>query len=84
MSDDTLMILVVAGMVLAFGLGIWIGLGYPGLYDKYERTGKASRRSPLGSLLDRLSGGLGRRPPPPARRNPDRRKFLRDRSDRSR
>ncbi len=79
-----LMILIVTGMLLAFALGIWIGLGYPGLYDKYERTGKASRRSPLGNLVDRLTGGMGRRPPPPARRSRDRRRFLRDRNEHDR
>ena len=84
MSDETLMILVVAGMLLAFALGIWIGLGYPGLYDKYERTGKAARRSPLGSLVDRLTGRVGRRPTPPSRRSRDRRKFLPGRNEHDR
>lgn len=53
MSDQTLLILLVAGMVLALGLGIWIGLGYPGLYDKYETTGaRAPRRTPFEMLMD--------------------------------
>ncbi|NIW37549.1 MAG: hypothetical protein GWN32_13870, partial [Gemmatimonadetes bacterium] len=60
MSEETLLVLVVAGMILAFVLGIWIGLGYPGLYDKYEQTGKAPRISPFAMLLNWLTGGRGR------------------------
>lgn len=52
MSDLTLLILIIAGAVLAFGLGIWIGLGYPGLYGRYEATGKAPRMSPFEMLMD--------------------------------
>lgn len=52
MSDLTLLILIVGGAVLAFAIGIWIGLGYPGLYDKYESTGKAPRMSPFEMLVD--------------------------------
>jgi hypothetical protein len=51
-SDLTLLILIVGGAVLAFAIGIWIGLGYPGLYDKYESTGKAPRMSPFEMLVD--------------------------------
>lgn len=77
MSDETLLVLVVVGMVLAFALGIWIGLGYPGLYDKYEQTGKASRKSPFAMMVDWLTGGLGR-PRGPGRRmgGRERRRFL--------
>lgn len=52
MSDLTLLILIVGGAALAFAVGIWIGLGYPGLYDKYESTGKAPRMSPFEMLVD--------------------------------
>ncbi|HSM07562.1 MAG TPA: hypothetical protein VLA33_00915 [Gemmatimonadota bacterium] len=52
MSDLTLLILIIAGGVLAFALGIWIGLGYPGLYEKYESTGKVPRMSPFEMLVD--------------------------------
>lgn len=52
MSDLTLLILIIAGGVLAFALGIWIGLGYPGLYEKYESTGKVPRMSPFEMLAD--------------------------------
>lgn len=84
MSEDTLFVLVVAGMILAFGLGIWIGLGYPGLYDKYEQTGKAPRMSPFAMLVGWLTGRRGRRRPPgPSSRSRDRRKFL-DRNRRGR
>ncbi len=47
MSDQTLLMLLVFPAVLAFAFGIWAGLGYPGMYDKYEKTGKAPRESPL-------------------------------------
>lgn len=47
-----LLILIIGGAVFAFALGIWIGLGYPGLYDKYEPTGKAPRMSPFEMLVD--------------------------------
>lgn len=84
MSEDLLFILVVAGMIVAFLLGIWIGLGYPGLYDKYEQTGKAPRMSPFAMLMSWLAGGLGRRRPPGgSRRHRDRRRFL-DRDRRGR
>jgi hypothetical protein len=84
MSEETLLVLVVVGMILAFALGIWIGLGYPGLYDKYEQTGKAPRVSPFAMLVNWLSGGLGRRRPPgPSRRSRNRRRFL-DRDRRGR
>ena len=84
MSEDTLLVLVVAGMILAFAIGIWIGLGYPGLYDQYEQTGKAPRVSPFAMLVGWLAGGLGRRRPPgPSSRSKDRRRFL-DRDRRGR
>lgn len=60
MSDFTLLILLAAGMVLALALGIWIGLGYPGLYGKYESTGKVSRLSPFEMLVDWIYGKLHR------------------------
>lgn len=60
MSDLTLLILILAGMVLAFALGIWIGLGYPGLYEKYESTGRVSRQSPFEMLVDWIYGKLRR------------------------
>lgn len=52
MNDLTLLILIFGGAVVAFALGIWIGLGYPGLYEKYESTGKAPRMSPFEMLVD--------------------------------
>ncbi|WP_419163127.1 hypothetical protein [Candidatus Palauibacter sp.] len=55
MSNGTLeLVLISAGALvalLAFVFGIWIGLGSPGLYDKYEQTGKAPRQSPWRWLL---------------------------------
>lgn len=44
MSDGVLLIVLLVPMALALLFGIWAGLGYPGLYDRYERTGRAPRR----------------------------------------
>lgn len=61
MSDRTLLALLLAGMALALALGFWIGLGYPGLYDKYETTGsRAPRRTPFEMLVDWILEKLGR------------------------
>ena len=60
MNDLTLLILLIAGAVVAFGVGIWIGLGYPGLYEKYESTGKAPRESPFQMLVDWVYGIFSR------------------------
>lgn len=51
MSDGTLLMILLVPAVLAFAFGVWAGLGYPGLHDKYERTGRAPRESPLSWLL---------------------------------
>lgn len=51
MSDGTFLLILLIPALLAFAFGIWAGLGYPGLYDKYERTGRAPRESPLSWLL---------------------------------
>jgi hypothetical protein len=50
MNDGTLLLILGIPAGLAFAFGIWAGLGYPGLYDKYDRTGRAPRESPLGWL----------------------------------
>lgn len=61
MSDRTLLWLLLLGMVLALGYGIWAGLGYPGLYEKYESTGtKAPRRTPFELLMDWIVERLDR------------------------
>lgn len=60
MSDLTLLILILTGMVLALALGIWIGLGYPGLYEKYESTGRVPRQSPFEMLVDWIYGKFQR------------------------
>ncbi|MCL7937283.1 MAG: hypothetical protein M8844_03915 [marine benthic group bacterium] len=52
MNDQTLLTILIVLAVLALGLGVWIGLGYPGLYDKYESTGKAPRVTPFEMLMD--------------------------------
>lgn len=55
MSDQTLFWIIVVSMIVAFAAGIWIGLGYPGLYDRYEDTGaRASRTPPFQQFLDWL------------------------------
>lgn len=60
MSDSALLLLLVLLAGLAFGLGVWIGLGYPGLHDRYEDTGaRAQRVAPFRQLLNAL--GRGRR-----------------------
>ncbi len=61
MSDRTFLILLIVASALALAVGVWIGLGYPGLYDRDASTGvKAPRRAPIRVLLDRL-GRSGRR-----------------------
>lgn len=60
MNDLTLLILLIAGAVVAFGVGIWIGLGYPGFYEKYESTGRAPRQSPFQMLVDWVYGIFSR------------------------
>ncbi len=67
MSDTTFLILLIVASALALAVGVWVGLGYPGLYDRYEDTGtKVPRRAPIRVLLDRMGGsrrrGSGRRP----------------------
>ena len=52
MNDQTLLIILVTLAAVAFAVGIWVGLGYPGLFDKYESTGKAPRASPFEMLMD--------------------------------
>lgn len=48
-----LFVLISASMLVAFGLGIWIGLGYPGLYERYEDSGhRAPRKAPYEMLLE--------------------------------
>jgi hypothetical protein len=57
MTDRTFLILLIVASVLALVLGVWIGLGYPGLYERYEDTGsRAPRQAPIRMLLDRLGG----------------------------
>ena len=52
MSDRTLLIILISLAALAFAVGIWVGLGYPGLYGKYESRGKAPRVSPFEMFMD--------------------------------
>lgn len=54
MSDLVLLILLVIPMVAALALGIWVGLGYPGLYERFETSGsgRTPTRSPWEKLVD--------------------------------
>lgn len=52
MNDRTLLIILISLAVLAFAVGIWVGLGYPGLYGKYESRAKVPRVSPFEMLMD--------------------------------
>jgi len=54
MSPEFQLFLVILGMVLALALGIWVGLGYPGLYEKHEATGfiNRRRRTPFEAITD--------------------------------
>ena len=68
MSDRTLLILMAIPAIIAFAFGIWAGLGYPGMYDRFASTGRAPREAPYKRLLRWL--GFGRGGPPPSRRTP--------------
>ncbi len=50
MSERVQVFLIIAPMVLALAFGLWVGLGYPGLYDRHEST--ARRRSPSEIFAD--------------------------------
>lgn len=56
MIGTTAIVLLVVPLVAALALGVWIGLGYPGLYDRYERTGRAPRKTPFQMLVDWVVG----------------------------
>lgn len=59
MSPTIILVLLVVPLFLAFGYGIWVGLGYPGLYDRGEKTGRAPRKTPWQMLVDWLVERLG-------------------------
>jgi len=63
MSPELQVFLIIFGMVLALALGIWVGLGYPGLYDKYEATGSLNRRrrTPFEAITDWIVERIDRR-----------------------
>lgn len=52
MSPTLSLVLLLAPLVLAFAYGIWVGLGYPGLYDRYEKTGRTPRKTPWEMFVD--------------------------------
>lgn len=51
-SHTLLLVLLLVPLVAALGLGIWIGLGYPGLYDRHEPTGRVPRKTPFQMMVD--------------------------------
>ena len=59
MSPTILLVLLAVPLLLAFAYGIWVGLGYPGLYDKYEKPGRAPRKTPWQMLVDWVVEKLG-------------------------
>ncbi len=61
MSDQVFLALLIILSVLALGFGLWAGLGYPGYYDKYEKTGRAPRGSPFQMAIDWIFDHLIRR-----------------------
>lgn len=58
MSGALLLVLLVAPLVGALALGVWIGLGYPGLEDRRERPARTRRRrrTPFEMIVDRIVG----------------------------
>lgn len=56
MSGTLLLVLLVAPLVGALALGVWIGLGYPGLEDRRERPARTRRRTPFEMIVDRIVG----------------------------
>ena len=62
MDDRTFLVLLIVAGVIALAVGVWIGLGYPGLYDRYEDTGaRAPRKAPINMLLERFGRSRRRR-----------------------
>jgi hypothetical protein len=64
MSEQLQVFLIIAPMVLALAFGLWAGLGYPGLYRKYESSKTLRRRSPADLLADwfvRVVDGRGKK-----------------------
>lgn len=59
MSEVVLLVVLVVPLIAALAFGVWAGLGYPGLYDRYEQTGRAPRRTPFEMLVDWLMGRFG-------------------------
>lgn len=51
MSPELLLVVLVVPMVLSLAVGIWVGLGYPGLYGRYEEDGS---RNPWELMVDWL------------------------------
>lgn len=59
MSYQALLVVLALPMILALGYGVWAGLGYPGLYDRYEPVGRTRRRTPFEMFMDWLVERLG-------------------------
>jgi hypothetical protein len=61
-SEQLQLFLIIAPMVLALAFGIWVGLGYPGLYGKYDSPHHPSHRSPADIFSDWVVRILDGRP----------------------
>lgn len=59
MSYTLILAALVVPMLVALGFGIWAGLGYPGLYERFESGGAARRRTPFEMLVDWVVDRLG-------------------------
>lgn len=59
MGHHVLLVLLILPMILALAFGLWAGLGYPGLYDRYESSDLPTRRTPFEMLMDWLVKKLG-------------------------
>jgi hypothetical protein len=59
MSYTLILAALVVPMLAALGFGIWAGLGYPGLYERFESGGAARRRTPFEMLVDWVVDRLG-------------------------
>jgi hypothetical protein len=63
-SDQVFLVLLIILGVLSLAYGVWAGLGYPGRYEKYEKSGRAPRGSPFQIVIDWIFDRLSRKQRP--------------------